>query len=127
MPSFAATPWMFSPESSLEMSARIDEFWRSRVSAAVTARLMPALSRSIETCMKTMPRSPIAMIAIHARPRTRRSSTRASPTRIAVLPRRSESGARPAAAPASAARGERVGPETRRELRGAGLRRRVRL
>ena len=58
------------------------------------------------------------MSAIHARPRTRRSSTRASPTRIARVPRRIANGGRATAVAAVAlARGSRLGrlgPENRR-------------
>ena len=115
------------------MSSRRLEFWRSKVSAAVTARLMPALSLSSETCMKTMPMSATATSAIHARPRTRRSSTRASPTRMARVPRRSASGGRATAARGRRARarvalGRGCGPEiaARRARRGGRAARRAR-
>jgi len=105
IPSRAADASTRAPDASSEIDARSVAFWRSSVSALVTARLMPALSLSSETCMKTTPMSATATSAIHARPRTSRSSTRASPMRIAARPRRGASG--------RAAAG-RAGPERRR-------------
>ena len=55
MPRAPASDWMRSPELSRETSARSAAFLRSSVLVVSTARPMPALSFSIETCMKTMP------------------------------------------------------------------------
>src|SRR3954467_15668027 len=98
MPRARAVSPIRSPESRREMSPRSAEFWRCSVSALAMARLMPAFRRSIETWTKTMPMSPAAISAIHARPRTRRSRNRASPIRATAWPRRSASGGGAAAA-----------------------------
>ena len=92
------------------------------VSAAVTARLIPELSFSSETCRKTMPISAQATSAIHARPRSRRSSQRGVGQRRGRSSSRRPGGrggpARPAGRPAA----DGAGPETRRgrARRGAG-------
>ena len=123
-------PGCARPSRARRSSSRRLEFWRSRVSAAVTARLMPALSLSSETCMKTMPMSATATSAIHARPRTRRSSS----ARVADAHARACRGAAPAAAARPrcrprAARGSRCGRLDRRSgaagaaARGASARR----
>src|SRR3954471_14560102 len=142
IPSARAVSPIRSLESRREMSPRSAEFWRCSVSALAIARLIPAFRRSIETWTNTMPISPAAISAIHARPRTRRSRNRASPIRATARPRRSATGgaatapppragtapAAPAATPAAAAAAPRripppAGPETLRGGRCAGRRR----
>ncbi len=86
-----AIDWMRPPSLSRETSPRSDAFVRSSVLTVSTARPMPALSFSIETCIATMPTSPTPTMTIHARLRTRRSIARlcdtltaTSATRIAI-------------------------------------------
>ena len=58
------------------MLASMSEFWRSSVAVVSTAREMPELSFSIDTCIATIPISATPMKQIHTRPRRRRSMTR---------------------------------------------------
>ena len=97
------------------MLASMPEFWRSSVAVVSTAREMPELSLSSETCIATIPISATPTRQIHARPRRRRSMTRwsGSPRRRSKTPVTGGRGA-------GTARGRRAGPETRRCGRAAG-------
>jgi hypothetical protein len=90
------------------MSASIWEFWRSSVEVVSTARPMPELSLSSETCIATIPISARPTKQIHTRPRRRRSMTRWS----GIARRRSKTPV--PGRGAGTARGAATGPETRR-------------
>ena len=116
MPSSSASARTRSPDDMRAMPASRSAFWRSSVALVVTAREIPALSLSSETCMATIPPSSRPISQIHARPRRRPSTNRVSGSarmrsKTPVVPRRT-------AAPAAGA--GRSGPETRRGRAGAG-------
>ncbi len=95
-PRAPASDWMRSPELSCETSARSVALVRSSVAAVSTARPMPALSFSIETCIATIPIRPKATMTTHARLRTRRSIVRLPETSSAASATRSAIAAPPA-------------------------------
>ena len=78
MPSASAASRTRSLADSRAMSASRFAFWRSSVPIVVTAREMPVLSLSMDTCMATMPPSSRPTSQIHTRPRRRPSTTRCS-------------------------------------------------
>ncbi len=88
-PLASASGTIRSPALNRETSLRSAELLRSSVLAVVTARPMPELSFSSETCIATMPMSPKAMTPIHTRPRTRRSIARLPETSSATQATRS--------------------------------------
>ena len=100
---------MRSPELSREMSAFSVALERSSVATVSTARPMPELSLSIETCIATMPISPKPTMTTHARLRTTRSMERLPETCIAVSPTRSAIAAPPAASRSGGRWGARCG------------------
>ena len=121
MSRLSAAARMRSPEARRAIAASIWEFWRSSVAVVSTARPMPELSLSSETCIATIPMSARPTRQIHARPRSSRSTTRWSGS----ARRRSRSPesvrTRPGAVTALGLATGRAGPETRRAGR-AGAR-----
>ncbi|HEV3229509.1 MAG TPA: hypothetical protein VGY97_08550 [Solirubrobacteraceae bacterium] len=75
-PSRRPAAWTRSLLDRRDTSARSAAFWRSSADVVWTARPIPVLSRSRETCMATIPISANPISAIHPRPRMRRSSSR---------------------------------------------------
>jgi hypothetical protein len=118
MPARAATSRIRSLELRSEMLACSLAFCRSSTAARFTASPMPVFIRSIDTCMKTIPIKPTPTIAIHARPRMRRSMRRCSDSAWTASMTRNPSG-RGAVLARLALRfradlAERAGPEIRR-------------
>ena len=66
------------------MSLRSAELLRSSVPTVCTARPMPELSFSSETCIATRPKRLTAMTPIQTRPRTTRSMKRLAETSSAT-------------------------------------------
>src|ERR671917_232553 len=76
IPSASAPTWIRSVAESFAIDASRPAFWRSSVVVVSTAREIPELSLSSETCMVTIPSSASPSIQIHRRERSRRSTTR---------------------------------------------------
>ena len=119
MPSSTAAVRTRSPEDRRAMSASMSAFWRSSVAEVVTAREMPELSLSSETCMATIPPSRTPISQIQTRPRSRPSTTRVSGSarmrsKTPVVPRRTAgAGGRRAASGRTRDAAGRVRPRVR--------------